>query len=152
VSISQIAVKDPQNLTVAAFDPSVNRFFLLLLLPFLFILSVLQQLELIASSIRAAGLNLNPVVDKTIVRVPIPKVTQELREKLTKVAKQASEKARGAIRTTRQNMMKSVKGYEVVMGKDEAKKVEKEIEKHTEASNKEIDAMLEKKNKEILGK
>jgi len=115
-------------------------------------MSVLQQLELIASSIRAAGLNLNPVVDKTIVRVPIPKVTQELREKLTKVAKQASEKARGAIRTTRQNMMKSVKGYEVVMGKDEAKKVEKEIEKHTEASNKEIDAMLEKKNKEILGK
>lgn len=151
MSISQIAVKDPQNLTVAAFDPSVNRFFFYYYL-FLFILSVLQQLELIASSIRAAGLNLNPVVDKTIVRVPIPKVTQELREKLTKVAKQASEKARGAIRTTRQNMMKSVKGYEVVMGKDEAKKVEKEIEKHTEASNKEIDAMLEKKNKEILGK
>ena len=52
-------------------------------------------------AIREAGIGLNPVVDGTNVRIPIPPLTEERRKDLTKVAHKYTEQARVAIRNVR---------------------------------------------------
>lgn len=69
--LAQVATKDPQNLTVTVFDPPVRA--CLFVLPVPLNDGTKQQTDAVAMAIRAAGLNLNPVVDKNVVRVPLPK-------------------------------------------------------------------------------
>ena len=49
-------------------------------------------------AIRSAGLGLNPIVDGTTLRLPIPDLTEERRKELAKLASQYAEKARIAAR------------------------------------------------------
>jgi len=105
-------------------------------------------------AIRSAGLGLNPIVDGTTLRIPIPDLTEERRKELAKLAGQYAEKARIAARNVRRDGMDSLKTDEKkgVMSEDERKRHETEVQKLTDATIAEIDAAATSKEKEILGK
>ena len=60
-------------------------------------------------AIRESGLGINPVIDGTIIRLPIPELNEERRRELTKVAAQYAENARVAIRNVRRDGMDQLK-------------------------------------------
>ncbi len=105
-------------------------------------------------AIRSAGLGLNPIVDGTTLRLPIPDLTEERRKELAKLAGQYAEKARIAARNVRRDGMDNLKTDEKkgVLSEDERKRHETEVQKLTDSTISEIDAAATSKEKEILGK
>jgi ribosome recycling factor len=105
-------------------------------------------------AIRSAGLGLNPIVDGTTLRLPIPDLTEERRKELAKLASQYAEKARIAVRNVRRDGMDNLKLDEKKNGlsEDERKRHEGEVQKLTDATIADIDAVTAAKEKEILGK
>ena len=59
-----------------------------------------NNVKFIEKSIRKSDLNLNPLVDGQIIRVPVPKLSEE-KEELTKIVSQQSEKIKISIRNIR---------------------------------------------------
>jgi ribosome recycling factor len=105
-------------------------------------------------AIRSAGLGLNPITDGQNIRLPIPDLTEERRKELAKLANQYAEKARIAVRNVRRDGMDSLKNDEKKgeFGEDERKRHETDVQKLTDATIADIDAVSAAKEKEILGK
>ena len=105
-------------------------------------------------AIRSAGLGLNPIVDGTTLRLPIPDLTEDRRKELAKLAGQYAEKARIAVRNVRRDGMDALKVDEKKgeIGEDDRKRSETEVQKLTDGTIGEIDATASAKEKEILGK
>lgn len=105
-------------------------------------------------AIRSAGLGLNPIVDGTTLRLPIPDLTEERRKELAKLAGQYAEKARIAVRNVRRDGMDALKIDEKKgeIGEDDRKRSETEVQKMTDVTIADIDATATAKEKEILGK
>jgi ribosome recycling factor len=105
-------------------------------------------------AIRSAGLGLNPIVDGTTLRIPIPDLTEERRKELAKLTGQYAEKARIAVRNVRRDGMDNLKTDEKKNGlsEDERKRHETDVQKLTDSTIAEIDAAAATKEKEILGK
>ena len=108
----------------------------------------------VEKAIRSAGLGLNPINDGTTLRLPIPDLTEERRKELAKLAGQYSEKAKVAIRNVRRDGMDALKADEKkgVFSEDERKRHETEVQKLTDATIADVDAVAAAKEKEILGK
>ena len=104
-------------------------------------------------AIRSAGLGLNPIVDGTTVRLPIPDLTEERRKELAKLAGSYAEKAKIAARNVRRDAMDALKTDEKKgeFGEDERKRHETEVQKITDSTIADIDAAAAAKEKEILG-
>jgi ribosome recycling factor len=100
-------------------------------------------------AIRSSGLGLNPVVDGTILRLPIPELNEERRRDLTKVASQYAEHARVAVRNVRRDGMDKVKRADG-LAEDDRKMWNDEIQALTDAMIKKIDEALEHKQQEIM--
>jgi len=100
-------------------------------------------------AIRDAGIGLNPVVDGTNVRVPIPPLTEERRKDLTKVAHKYAEQAKVAIRNVRREGMEAIKKAEGV-GEDDQKRQSDQVQKLTDAMIKKVDEALAAKEAEIM--
>jgi len=102
-------------------------------------------------AIRNSGLGLNPVVDGTILRLPIPELNEERRRELTKVAGQYAEQARIAIRNIRRDGMDQVKKAKTAgMSEDDQKMWSDEIQALTDAYIRKVDAAVEAKQEEIM--
>jgi ribosome recycling factor len=106
----------------------------------------------VEKAIRSAGLGLNPVTDGQNVRLPIPDLTEERRKELAKLAGQYAEKARIAVRNVRRDGMEALKIDEKKheISQDEHKRLEQDVQKLTDETIKEIDAVAAAKEKEIL--
>jgi ribosome recycling factor len=104
-------------------------------------------------AIRSAGLGLNPIVDGQNLRLPIPDLTEERRKELAKLASKYAESARIAVRNVRRDGMDSLKTDEKKgeISEDERKRKETEVQKITDATIADIDAVTAVKEKEILG-
>ena len=105
-------------------------------------------------AIRSAGLGLNPIVDGTTLRLPIPDLTEDRRKELAKLAGQYAEKARIAVRNVRRDGMDALKIDEKKheISEDDRKRSETDVQKLTDATIADIDATASAKEKEILGK
>lgn len=103
----------------------------------------------VEKAIREAGLGLNPQVDGTTVRIPIPDLNEERRKELQKVAGKYAEAARISVRNVRRDGMESAKKMEGI-SKDEQKRIEDEVQKLTDVTVKKIDGMLADKEKDIM--
>jgi ribosome recycling factor len=103
----------------------------------------------VEKAIRASGLGINPVVDGTILRLPIPELNEERRRELTKVASQYAEHARVAVRNVRRDGMDKVKRADG-LADDDRKMWNDEIQSLTDAMIKKIDEALEHKQHEIM--
>ena len=108
----------------------------------------------VEKAIRSAGLGLNPITDGTMIRLPIPDLTEERRKDLAKLAGQYAEKARIAARNVRRDGMDNLKVDEKKneISEDERKRFEVEVQKMTDETIKDIDSAASAKEQEILGR
>ncbi|XP_036973155.1 ribosome-recycling factor, mitochondrial [Acanthopagrus latus] len=104
-----------------------------------------------ARALSESSMNLNPEVDGTIIKVPVPKVTREYRENLTKVAKQLSNKAKDSLRRVRSNAVTQIKKAKEGHSEDTIRLVEKQIQQLSDKISADIDKQLAAKTKELLG-
>jgi ribosome recycling factor len=106
----------------------------------------------VEKAIRDAGLGLNPAADGSTVRVPLPELSQERRQELTKVAHKYAEQGRVAVRNVRRDGMDFLKKQEKdhKITEDEHKKLADLMQKLTDEHVKKIDDALAHKEKEIL--
>jgi ribosome recycling factor len=106
----------------------------------------------VEKAIRNADLGINPIVDGQTIRLPIPDMTEERRKELAKLAHQYAEKARIAVRNVRRDGMDHLKADEKKheISEDDRKRRETEVQKMTDDTIAEIDAVLAAKDKEIL--
>ena len=103
-------------------------------------------------AIRDAGLGLNPIVDGTNLRIPIPALNEERRMELTKVAGKYAEGARVAIRNVRRDGMDALKAAEKSseISEDELRKFSDDVQKMTDKFIARIDEFLKSKEAEIM--
>jgi ribosome recycling factor len=103
-------------------------------------------------AIRTSELGLNPSVDGTLIRVPIPELTEERRAELAKVAARYAEQARVAVRNVRRDGMEQLKRLEREgeISQDVHHKTAQEVQELTDSEIKRINDMLATKEAEIM--
>ncbi len=106
----------------------------------------------IEQAIRTSELSLNPSNDGKVIRISIPPLTEERRKDLAKQAKNLAEQSRVAIRNIRRDgneeLKKAQKNGELT--EDDESKAETELQNLTDKYIKEINHILEEKEKEIM--
>lgn len=129
--VGTVSVPEPRTITVQVWDkaavPHVDK------------------------AIREANLGLNPVIDGTLIRLPIPTLTADRRKELVKIAHKYTEAARVGVRNVRRDGMDLLKKLEKdgQIGEDEHKKNGTKVQELTDKLIKEIDAALAAKEAEI---
>ena len=110
-----------------------------------------SMVNAVDKAIRNSGLGINPQMDGTILRLPIPELNEERRRDLAKVAGQYAEQARVAVRNVRRDGMDQLKRAKADgMGEDDEKFWHDEIQELTNAAIRKIDAALAMKQEEIM--
>ncbi len=106
----------------------------------------------VEKAIRDANLGLNPAADGSLIRVPIPELTEERRKELTKIASGYAEDAKIAIRSIRREGMDEIKSMEKekIISEDDKKNYETEVQKLTDSVISSIDSLLAEKQKDIM--
>lgn len=106
----------------------------------------------VEKAIRDAGLGLNPASDGSTVRVPIPELSQDRRQELSKIAHKYAEQARVAVRNVRRDGMDFLKKQEKdgKITEDEHRGLSDQMQKLTDEHVKKVDDTLAGKEKDIL--
>ncbi|MDR1778475.1 MAG: ribosome recycling factor [Clostridiales Family XIII bacterium] len=131
-SVANISVPDPRSLLISPFDP--------------------KSLHDIEKAIGAANIGINPSNDGKVIRLQIPSLTEERRKELTKLVRKYGEDAKVAVRNERRDANEALKKMEKAgeLTEDDLKDEEKGVQKRTDECIKEIDRIVETKEKEIL--
>ena len=111
--------------------------------------SIIKNIE---NSIMESNLGVNPQIDGQIIRIPIPKLSEERREELTKVASKYAENSKVVIRNLRRDfidLQKELKKNSEI-SEDDLKKILNEVQKLTDSSIEKIDELLKVKKEDIL--
>ena len=106
-------------------------------------------LKAIEKAIHASDLGVNPSNDGTSIRVTFPELTGERRKELVKVVKKQAEEARVAVRNVRRHIRQELE-RDPEISEDEVNRIEKDLEKQTHDVVAEIDALVGRKEKELL--
>lgn len=111
-----------------------------------------QMIPVIEKAIMTAELGLNPVTAGSVIRVPMPPLTEERRREFVRLVKQEGENARVAVRNIRRDANSDIKQLlkEKEITEDEERRAQDAIQKLTDKYVEEIDAILEKKEKDIM--
>lgn len=106
----------------------------------------------VEKAIRESDLGLNPVVDGTTLRLPIPELNQERRQELSKIAAKYAEQARVSVRNVRRDGMDTLKRLEKEheIGEDEHRGLSSKVQDLTDMVVNEIDDALATKEAEIM--
>lgn len=106
----------------------------------------------VEKAIRSADLGLNPAVEGTLIRVPIPELSQERRAELAKIAARYAESARVAVRNVRRDGMEQLKRQEKdgELSQDAHHKVAQQVQELTDSEIKQINDLLAAKESEIM--
>jgi len=110
------------------------------------------SLPAIEKAILAANVGLTPMNDGRVIRLPIPELSEERRQELTKVAKREAEDQRVAVRNVRREANDHVKALlkKKDITEDDRDDTLEEIQKSTNDYIKQIDEMFKVKEKEIM--
>jgi len=130
--LGNISTPDPSTITIQVWDTSL--------------------LKSIESSILDSGLGINPQIDGQIIRLPIPKLSEERREELTKLASKYAENSKVVIRNLRRDFLDSQKDLKKnsELSEDDLKKITNDVQKLTDSSIEKIDEILKNKKEDIL--
>ncbi|HDP90447.1 MAG TPA: ribosome recycling factor [Thioalkalivibrio sp.] len=130
--VASIAVADARMLTVTPWEK--------------------QLVPVIEKAIMTSDLGLNPSSAGTVIRVPMPALTEERRRDLVKVVRHEGENARVAIRNIRRDANNDLKALlkEKEISEDDEHKGQDAIQKLTDKYVAEVDQMLEVKEKELM--
>ena len=111
--------------------------------------SVLKEIE---KAILASDIGINPNNDGKVIRLAFPELTEERRKELVKDIKKMAEEAKVAVRSVRRDGIDEFKTKQKnsEITEDDLKVAESEIQKLTDTKIDDIDAILEKKEKEVM--
>ena len=103
-------------------------------------------------AIMASDLGLNPATAGTIIRVPLPPLTEERRKDLIRVVRNEAEGGRVAIRNIRRDALSDIKDLlkEKMIGEDDEHRGHDEVQKITDLHVAKIDAVLAEKESELM--
>ena len=106
----------------------------------------------IEKAIRDSDLGLNPASQGTVIRVPMPPLTEERRRELTKLVKSEGEESKIAIRNLRRDANEHLKrlSKDKVISEDEERRAQDEVQKLTDRAVSDIDKIVVEKEKEIM--
>lgn len=110
------------------------------------------MVQAIEKAIMSSDLGLNPNTTGTLIRVPMPALTEERRRDLIKVVRHEGEGARVAIRNIRRDANTELKNAlkEKQISEDEERRSQDQIQKLTDQYVKEVDNVLEVKEKDLM--
>ncbi len=130
--IASIGSPDPRTLTIQPWDATA--------------------VKLICKAIQESDLGINPQNDGKVIRLAFPQLTEERRKDLVKQIAKYAEGGKIAIRNIRRDAVEAFKVQKKngEITEDDMKIAEKDIQKMTDDMCKEIDELLEKKEKELL--
>lgn len=130
--VANISAPEPRVLTIQPWDKSI--------------------IPVVEKAILKSDLGLNPSSDGSVIRIIIPQLTQERRIELVKTIKKKAEDSRVSLRNIRRDSNEKLKTLEKgkMITEDENKKGQEEIQKLTDKYIKEVDHVLEAKEKEIM--
>ena len=129
--LGNINVSDASTLTIQVWDNSI--------------------VKKIENTILDSNLGINPQVDGTLIRLPVPKLSEERRLELSKIASQYSENAKIAVRNNRREYLDIIKQQEKdkEISQDELKKISTDVQKITDKYIDFIEKIVTKKKIEI---
>src|SRR5262245_9088159 len=106
----------------------------------------------VSKAIQLSDLGLNPTDDGTVVRIPIPTLTEERRRDLVKLVSRLAEEGRVHVRQVRHDVNKDIKAQEHdgTLAEDDAKRLNAEVQKLTDRYIGLIDELLKKKTTEVM--
>ena len=106
----------------------------------------------IEKAIMSSDLGLNPATAGTIIRVPLPALTEERRKDLIRVVRSEAEGGRVAIRNIRRDALGDVKDLlkEKMIGEDEEHRAHDEVQAITDKHVAKIDSILAEKESELM--
>jgi ribosome recycling factor len=110
------------------------------------------MVAVIEKAIRDSDLGLNPASQGTVIRVPMPPLTEERRRELTKLVKSEGEESKIAIRNLRRDANEHLKrlSKDKVISEDEERRAQDEVQKMTDRAVTDIDKIVVEKEKEIM--
>jgi ribosome recycling factor len=106
----------------------------------------------IEKAIMKSDLGLMPNTAGTVIRVPMPPLTEERRRDLATVVRHEAEMARVAVRNVRRDVMNELKEMlkEKLLSQDEDRRAQDDVQKLTDKHVAEIDQVLAEKEKELM--
>jgi ribosome recycling factor len=106
----------------------------------------------VTKAIQTSDLGLNPTDDGSVVRVPIPTLTEERRRDLVKLIARLAEEGRVHVRQVRHDVNKDIKTQEgaSAISEDDAKRLVADVQKLTDRYITSIDELLKKKTAEVM--
>ncbi|MBP7859852.1 ribosome recycling factor, partial [Patescibacteria group bacterium] len=109
-------------------------------------------LKPIEKALSRSDLGFNPVIDKNTIKLPVPQLSQEQRQKYVKLVKEKLEESKISVRNVRQDAIKSIEEMEEngVISEDDLKRQKKEIEDAVKSTNTQLEQLYESKEKELL--
>lgn len=130
--VANVNVEDSRTLTVSPWEKDM-----------------VQPIE---KAIMGSDLGLNPATAGTLIRVPLPALTEERRKDLIRVVRNEAEGGRVAIRSIRRDAMSDVKDLmkEKMIGEDDERRGEAEIQTITDKHVARVDAMLAEKEADLM--
>ncbi|MCK5579660.1 MAG: ribosome recycling factor [Candidatus Omnitrophica bacterium] len=130
--MASITVPDPKTIVIQPWDPTA-----------------IAEIE---KTIGNSKLGVTPMNDGKIVRLNIPPLSTERREEMKKVVKDMAEHGRISLRTIRRDAKDKVKKAQndKAVSEDDSFRAQDEIQKITDKYIKEIDQILDQKNKELI--
>jgi ribosome recycling factor len=111
-----------------------------------------DMVKAIEKAIMTSDLGLNPATAGTVIRVPLPSLTEERRKDMIRVVRNEAEGGRISIRSIRRDAMHDVKELlkEKMIGEDDERRAEGEIQTITDKHVAEVDKVLAGKESELM--
>ena len=130
--LGNISVQDASTITIQIWDSSL--------------------IKSIENSISESNLGINPQIDGQLIRLPIPKLSEERRIEIIKVASEFAENSKVTVRNIRRDFIEISKNEKKTsnLSEDELKRKVNEIQKITDNYIEKIDKILETKKTDIL--
>lgn len=132
VKVANVNVEDARTLTIAPWDKGM--------------------VSAIEKAILTSDLGLNPATSGTVIRVPMPPLTEQRRRELVKVVRHEGENAKVAVRNIRRDALSELKEAlkEKLISEDEERRAQEQAQKLTDRHVKDIDKLLEDKEADLM--
>lgn len=128
--VATVSVSDSSTLNIQVWDKS--------------------NVKAVEKGIVNSNLGFNPMIDGQLLRISIPKLSEERRRELSKLAKKYGEDKKVAIRNIRRDVLDDFKKHEKELGKDVSHSFNEIIQKITDEFSLKIDKDVEIKEQEIM--
>ncbi len=130
--VSNISVEDARTLSITLWEK--------------------DMVQAVEKAILKSELGLNPATAGTVIRIPMPPLTEERRRDLVRVVRSEGEKAKVAIRNIRRDANSDFKDLEKEseISEDEERRAQDQVQKLTDTAVKKVDEVLAEKEKDLM--